>query len=445
MSPYDAFLLTGVSVFDGTGTAPTPDRAVAIEGRRIQWIGPASEAPPFPSERVLDGQDGTLIPGLINSHAHIAGNSEGDRFVAIDRDDSTPIATVRAVTNLRLALSSGVTTIRDCGAPDNLAIELSKAVDEGMLVSPRIRAAGRPITNASGHGRSVGRQANGPSDVTQATLAELKEGAHFIKLMATGGVLSRDNAHRQPALGISELTAAARVAHDSGRRVASHAIGVRGVKNAQRAKVDSIEHGLYLDAEALELAVDQGTFLVPTLVALQKIEANRERVLAWLAKKLEVESDAHRHSFLEAVRSGMKIAAGTDAGSPFNSHREFASELELMVEYGGLSPAEVLVAATRNGAENLDLLHEIGTIETGSSPTWCCCVTTPLSTSLQPETWCLLLGTGPFTQKVPKMHSRIHRSFEPSGGRACREVAGPHEGKWEHHPCASTAPTHVAI
>jgi imidazolonepropionase-like amidohydrolase len=146
--------------------------------------------------------------------------------------------------------------------------------------------------------------------------------------------------------------------------VASHAIGGQGIKNALAAGIDSIEHGFYLDDESLETAVSQGTFLVPTLIAVNRIVENGDKIPRWVVEKAESESGHHRDSFLAAVRSGMKIAAGTDAGTPFNPHGELPTELELMVEFG-LSPAEALVAATRNAAENVDLLHEVGTIEVG--------------------------------------------------------------------------------
>jgi imidazolonepropionase-like amidohydrolase len=215
-----------------------------------------------------------------------------------------------------------------------------------------------------GHGHFIGRQADGPVGTAQATRAELAGGAHFIKVMATGGVLTKGVHPNQTALQLDELTAVAREAHNAGRRVASHAIGGQGIKNALRAGIDSIEHGFYLDEESLDMAVSQGAFLVPTLIAVNRIVDNPDKIPAWVVEKAESESGHHRESFVAAVRSGMKIAAGTDAGTPFNPHGELPTELELMVEYG-LSPTEALVAATRNAAENIDLLHEVGTLEVG--------------------------------------------------------------------------------
>jgi imidazolonepropionase-like amidohydrolase len=359
----DAFLLTGVSVFDGTGSAPVRDQAIVVEGRRISWMGPQSDAPSFAREKIHDGQGGTVIPGMINCHTHVANDGDSDLFAQVQAD-SLPISTVRGVKNLMIALQSGVTSVRDCGAADNLAIELSKAVEDGMIPGPRIRAAGRVITMTGGHGHFIGRQADGPVGTAQATRAELAGGAHFIKVMATGGVLTKGVDPSQTALQVDELTAVAREAHNAGRRVASHAIGGQGIKNAIKAGIDSIEHGFYLDDESLEAAVSQGTFLVPTLIAVNRIVENGDKIPRWVVEKAESESGHHRDSFVAAIRSGMKIAAGTDAGTPFNPHGELPAELELMVEFG-LSPTEALVAATRNAAENIDLLHEVGTLEVG--------------------------------------------------------------------------------
>jgi imidazolonepropionase-like amidohydrolase len=363
MADSDAFLITGVSTFDGTGAAPVPGQAVVVEGRRIAWIGPQDSAPSFAAHRIRDGRGGTVMPGMINCHVHVANDGDGDLFAQV-QNDTMPISTIRGVKNLAIALQSGVTSVRDCGAADSLAIELSKAVEDGMIPGPRIRAAGRVITMTGGHGHFIGRQADGPVGTAQATRAEIAGGAHFIKVMATGGVLTKGVHPNQTALQPDELAAVAREAHNAGKRVASHAIGGQGIKNAIAAGIDSIEHGFYLDDESLAAAVDRGTYLVPTLIAVNRIVDNPDKIPSWVVEKAESESGHHRDSFVAAVRSGMKIAAGTDAGTPFNPHGELPTELELMVEFG-ISPVQALVAATRNAAENLDLLHDLGTLEVG--------------------------------------------------------------------------------
>lgn len=360
-------LIRNVNLIDGTGDAPVPGQSVIMEGSKLTWVGPTEAAPAFSPERVIDGGGRTLLPGLINAHVHLCNDGAPDLFAQV-RDDSVPLATLRAARNARLTLESGVTTVRDCGAASNIVIELGKAIADGFIDGPRVRAAGRVITMTGGHGHFMGREADGPDSVRRATRAEIKEGADFIKVMATGGVLTPGVNPTNTALQLDELQVVANEAHNSGRRVTTHAIGNAGIKNALRAGIDSIEHGFYLDDEALELAVAQGTFLVPTLVAVASILQHgvSAGVPAWVVAKAQAQAEANRAGFKAAVDSGMKIAAGTDAGTPFNRHYDMARELAMMVDIG-LSPMQAITAATRNSAENLDVLHDVGTIEVGKS------------------------------------------------------------------------------
>ncbi len=363
MTTDNTLLLTNVSLFDGTGAPVRENQAIVVEGRRIAWVGPAEHAPSFAEANVRDGHGATAMPGMINCHVHLCNDGAKDLFTQVATDTVTR-ASLRAASNMAMTLNAGITTVRDCGAADGIVIELAKCEADGMVTGPRIKAAGRVITMTGGHGHIIGRQADGPAGVTAATRAELAGGADFIKVMATGGVLTRGVDPQQTALQVDELQAVAREAHNAGKRATTHAIGGQGIKNAMKAGIDSIEHGFYLDDEALEMAVDQGIYLIPTLIAVNRIVDNGDSIPEWVVKKAESESGHHRDSFIAAVRSGMKVAAGTDAGTPFNPHPDLAAELETMVEFG-MSATDALVAATRNAAENLDLLHDLGTLEVG--------------------------------------------------------------------------------
>lgn len=360
-----AFMVRNVMLLDGTGRAPVADQAVVVDGQRFAWIGPTDQAPTFAGEVIVDGTGHTLLPGLINCHVHLCNDGAPDLFTQV-REDSIPIATLRGARGALLTLESGVTTVRDCGAANGVAIELAKAIDRGLITGPRVKAAGRVITMTGGHGHFIGREADGPDAVRAATRAEIKQGAHFIKVISTGGVLTPGVTPTQTALLPEELDVVAQEAHNSGRRVATHAIGNAGIKNSLRAGIDSIEHGFYLDDEALDLAVAKGAFLVPTLLAISQITGNgiAGGIPDWVADKAEREAAKQRESFKAAVDSGMKIAAGTDAGTPFNRHEDLALEMALMVQYG-LSPMQAILAATRNAAENLDMLDSVGTVEVG--------------------------------------------------------------------------------
>lgn len=360
-----SFLLRNVTVVDGTGSAPLPGQAVVVEGRRIAWIGPEGSAPSTAPESVVDAGGRTVLPGLINCHVHLTADGAPD-LVAQVAGDTVPLATLRAARSALAALRSGVTTVRDCGAADDVVVELAKAIERGMVPGPRVQAAGRVITMTGGHGHFIGREADGPDEVRKATRAEIKAGAAVVKVMATGGVLTPGVSPTQTALLPEELAVVAQEAHNSGRRVTTHAIGRAGIHNALLAGIDSIEHGFYLDDELLDLAVDRGTFLVPTMLAVDGIvrSGRAAGIPAWVVDKAEAEAQQQRTSFAAAVSSGMRIAAGTDAGTPFNPHDDLPAELALMVRHG-LTPMQALVAATRSAAENLGLAHEIGTLEVG--------------------------------------------------------------------------------
>jgi len=358
-------LIRNVSLIDGLGGDPRPGWAVAVEGDRIAWMGPTAQAPAFEPGSVIEGGGRTLLPGMINSHVHLCADGAADLF-AQAVNDSVPIATVRSVLNARLTLEAGITTVRDCGAASQIAIEISKAVDRGMIEGPRVRAAGRVVTMTGGHGHFIGREADGADEVRKAVRAEIKGGAAFIKVMATGGVLTPGVDPSQTAFTIEEMQAAVEEAHKAGKPAASHAIGNGGIKNALKAGIDSVEHGFYLDDESINLALKQGSFLVPTLIAVDQIVNNGldGGIPDWVVTKAKSESGHHRESFVMAVKSGVKIAAGTDAGTPFNPHGDLPLELAKMVEFG-LPPMLALVAATSNAARLLRMEDQIGSVEQG--------------------------------------------------------------------------------
>lgn len=358
-------LIRNATLIDGLGGEPLRDWAVAVEGDRIAWVGPSAQAPKFEPSAVIDARGRSLLPGLINCHVHLCNDGSADLFGQV-LNDSVPIATIRSVLNARLTLLAGITTVRDCGAANQIAIEIGKAVDRGLIDGPRVRAAGRVVTMTGGHGHFIGREADGPDEVRKAVRAEIKGGANFIKLMATGGVLTPGVDPTQTAFSLEEMTAGVDEAHKAGRPAASHAIGNGGIKNALKAGIDSVEHGFYLDDESINLALKQGSFVVPTLIAVDQIVNNGPSggIPDWVVRKAQSESGHHRESFVMAVKSGVKIAAGTDAGTPFNPHGDLALELAKMVEFG-LPPMLALVAATSNAARLLRMDDQIGSIEKG--------------------------------------------------------------------------------
>lgn len=360
------WLLRNCRVFDGTdGTIKAGSQSILIDDGLIAWIGPDAAAPAV--DRVVDAGERTVMPGLINAHVHLANNGAVDLAAQV-RDDSTATAAYRAVANARITLAAGITTVKDCGAADNVVIDLGRAIEAGIVPGPRIVAAGRVITMTGGHGYFMGVEADGVDAVRSAVRGQLKEGAGFIKAMATGGVLTAGVKPTQTAFLHEELAAIVQEAHHAGRRVSTHAIGRGGIENAILAGVDTIEHGFHLDSELFSLAIERGTYLVPTLSAVGGIvtEGKNGGIPAWIVDKAQTEADRSRSMFKAAVDAGMNIAAGTDAGTPFNPHDGLVAELIEMVRIG-LTPARTMLAATRDGAENAGLLDVTGTLEIGKA------------------------------------------------------------------------------
>jgi imidazolonepropionase-like amidohydrolase len=361
--------IRGARLFDGTGAAPIEKALVLVENGRIAWVGPAAAAPGSLADyTVIEAAGGTILPGLINCHVHLT--SEPDpRFLTSDAiNESLASSTLRAARNARLALEAGETTLRDLGAAGGVVIDLARAIAQGLVPGPRVVPCGAVVTMTGGHCWFIGREADGCDEVRKAVREQLKAGAEVIKLMATGGVMTKGVEAGAPGLSEEELAAGIREAHNAGRKTATHAIGTQGIKNALRAGIDSVEHGALLDDEGLELLLKRDAYLVPTLSAVHQIVSHAERgeMDEYVTRKARSIRDRHFGSFKMAVAAGAKIAAGTDAGTPYNTHGGLALELELMVQ-NGFTPTQALVAATSSAADLLNLADRIGTVEAGKA------------------------------------------------------------------------------
>src|SRR5581483_7350186 len=252
------------------------------------------------------------------------------------------------------------------GAPQAINCDLMRAVSAGLVEGPRIVPAGRMITMTGGHGWPIGREADGADEVRKAVREQLKAGARAIKLMASGGVMTPGVDPRSPQLGLDELSAGVEEAHKAGVKTASHAQAAAGIRNAVFAGIDSIEHGIYLEDDVIEEMKRRGTALVATLAAPHNINALGEGagMPPHVLEKSRMVAEAHLDSFRRAMRAGVTLASGTDAGTPGNQHGRNAQELRLMVEHG-LSPAEAIRAATTHAAALLGLADQTGRIAPG--------------------------------------------------------------------------------
>ena len=361
---------------DGTGAAPIANAVVIVTNNTITSSGSNIAIPA--GARVIDLGDSTLMPGFIDAHTHLVGRTLGEpgwNDSAV-RDYDGYIA-IRAVPNAEATLLAGITTVRNVGAPAFDDIALRQAIDEGFVRGPRMQTAGHAIGITGGHCDDNGFKpglldrgprdgvANGLEEVRAAVRNQVKYGADVIKVCATGGVLSEGDAVGATQYSFEELKALVDEAHKLDRRVAAHAHGTEGIKLAIRAGVTSIEHGSFMDEEAAKMMAERGTFYVPTLYAGETVEkAAKSGVLkGQRADKALAAAAALRNAIKLAIANHVTIAMGTDAG--VEPHGTNMREVELYVEWGGMTPLQAITTATLNGAKLLGWDKRIGTIANG--------------------------------------------------------------------------------
>jgi len=336
-------------LFDGT--TAISDATIVIEDGEIAWAGKRSRAPKTPKgekSRTARPAGGFVVPGLINCHSHLT--LEGSANFEAETRQSEAAAALKAFRNARLTLRSGVTTVRDLGANGSMVVELARQIERGALEGPRIIAAARGITITGGHGMEVGRIADGADAVRAATREQIAVGAMVIKLFSTGGVLGEGAGPELAAYTPDETRAAVDEAHRAGVRITTHAHGAEGMRIAAECGIDSIEHATLLDQPTIRLIKEKDVALVPTFSALRRIIDNGNALPARVMERARLVATKHQEGIRSAHKAGVRIAAGTDAGTPFNTHERFALELVYLAE-AGLSRTEALAAATRVAAD----------------------------------------------------------------------------------------------
>lgn len=354
-------LVTNVALFDGEAFKDgTYD--VRVEDGRFSAVEPAGTLEKQDSETVVDGTGHTLTPGIIDCHIHALVNNAGslEGFT-----EPFSLQFYRGVENLRLTLEAGVTSARDAGGAD---AGVREALERGLVRGPRLKVAVTIMSQTAGHGDGMlpsgacspmlmphpGRPsgvADGAQGVQVKTRELIRAGADHIKICSTGGVLSAADDPRHSQFTVDEISTIVAEATAQGRRVMSHAQGTAGIKNAVLAGVASIEHGIYLDDETVDLMLERDCVLVPTLQAplavIRAAEAGVPIPEAMVEKARRV-AERHRESVAMAHQAGVRIAMGTDAG--VGVHGQNLEELELMAGVG-MSTAEVLRASTANAAD----------------------------------------------------------------------------------------------
>jgi imidazolonepropionase-like amidohydrolase len=371
-------VLKAARVIDGTGAAPIQNGVVVVTDDHIVAVGPAASVTVPAGARTVDLGNATLLPGFIDAHTHVIGRTlgdpAGDDAAVRDVDSFGAILSVGAVRNTLLA---GFTSIRNVGAPHFDDIAIRKAINEGWVIGPRMQTAAHSLGITGGHcdenGFKPGLEdgdfktgiADGPDQIRAAVRYQVKYGADVIKTCATGGVLSEGDAVGTTQYTYDELKAMVDEATKLDRKVAAHAHGTDGIKIAVRAGVASIEHGSFLDEEGARLMAQKGTFLVPTLSAGEAVErAAKNGVLKGLrAEKALAAAQAMRNAMKIAVANKVPIALGTDAG--VGPHGANGHEFTLMVEWGGMTPMQSIVAGTSNAAKLLGWDRNLGTLANG--------------------------------------------------------------------------------
>ena len=335
-------------LYDGTLEPPKQNVDVVVTDGRIAELRAAGGE--------CDLEAACVTPGLVNAHAHVEGSGEPDLMGMIQ--STTPNQRLlRAVANARKSVKAGVTTIRDVGSSNKIAPDVREAIEEGRIPGPRMRTAGAALCMTGGHGWPIGRAVDSPWDARKAVREQMWAGADCIKLIATGGVLTKGAVPGNAQLTPDELAAAIDEAHSHGLRVAAHAIGTRGIKNALNAGIDSIEHGTMLDDECIDIMKRRGVFLVPTLSAPTCILAHLEdgQQPKYIIDKARGLTEVMLANLRRAFDGGVRFAGGSDAGTPYNYHEDYAQEVELMWAMLGMTPQQALHAATNVAAELIGL------------------------------------------------------------------------------------------
>ena len=374
-----SYVLKAARLFDGKSNALVKPGVVIVTDGRIVVAGTSAAIPA--GAEVLDLGDATLLPGFIDAHTHLTGNyGEDYARAALDiLQKPIPEIALDASVNARVTLMSGITTVRDVGSHDYLDAGLRNAIHRGVVPGPRMLVAVHAIGATGGHCDETGYRAgvfgketgpeegviNGPDQARQAVRLAHKYGATIIKTCATGGVLSLADAVDTPQLTQEELNAIVDEAHALKLKTAAHAHGAEGAKRAIRAGIDSIEHGSFLDDEALNLMKQRGTYYVPTLMAAQGLSEQMAKGVAIpppILVKAQAAIAAIHQTFQKALGMGVKIGLGTDAA--VYPHGRNTEEFHQMVDLG-MKPVDALKAGTSADAELLGLADRIGTLEPG--------------------------------------------------------------------------------
>jgi len=354
---------TNFVALDLTTGDPLPATTLLVENGRILEFGRAN---PASAQEHVDLGGSFILPGLIDMHVHLVWDGQPDPDVVTQRE-SPALAVLRAARNARRSLNGGVTTVRDLGAPHDAAIGVANAINSGLLEGARVIASGRPIIQTGGHVSSMGREADGPSEVQKAVREQIKLGAQVVKLMCSGGAYGEHEDITDTQLTPEEIRAAVMAAHAAGKRVAAHALPAAAIINAANAGADTIEHAALPDEAALQAIMTSGSTVVPTLspyhgMSLCGPEAGVPMAAILKSRRI---MDAYAANLQRFFQAGIPVALGTDAGSPNLPHPVVPHEINLWIREANISPLQALQAATGMAATALGR-PDLGSLQPGA-------------------------------------------------------------------------------
>jgi imidazolonepropionase-like amidohydrolase len=380
-------VISNGQLLDGRGSDPVPDATLVIRQGRIAYAGPSTDAPPVPQPSdgpttedplSIDARGGTIMPGLVEAHFHPTYFNVAD---LADLDIKYPVEyiTLLAAANARLALECGYTAARSGGSLHNIDVWLKEAIENDLTPGPRLAASGREICGVGGlmdwnpDFRKIGMEGlvlliNGPVEGRAAVRRLVKDGVEWIKTYPTGDAAAPDTAdHHSLCMTFEEMEAVVAEAHNYHRKVTGHCRATEGIKNALRAGFDTLEHGTFMDDEALDLLLERNTPVVPALYFEQaSVQRGPEfdmpqAVIDGHQETLEGGAESARRILAAGGRLGM----GGDYGFAWNPHGDYARELSFFVDYVGLDPLQVIQCATQTGSEIMGRAEEFGTLEVG--------------------------------------------------------------------------------
>jgi imidazolonepropionase-like amidohydrolase len=370
-------LITNGQLIDGNGNPPVPNAVLLIRDGRIAYAGPSAAAPRTPPDILrIDARGGSIMPGLVEAHYHATYFNVAELQ---DLDIKYPVEyiTLLAAANAKLTLECGYTAARSGGCLHNVDVWLKKAIEDDLVPGPRLAASGREICGAGGlmdwnpDFRKIGMEGlvfivNGPEDGRRAVRKLVKDGIEWVKTYPTGDAAAPDvNDHHTLCMTFEEMHAVVAEAHNHRMKVTGHCRATEGIKNALRAGYDTIEHGTFMDDEALELLLKRNTPVVPALhFELASIKRGPEFNLGQAVIDGHQETlDGGCESARVILRAGGRLGMGGDYGFAWNPHGDYAKELTFFVKYVGFSALDTIKCATRTGAEILGREKEIGTLE----------------------------------------------------------------------------------